>query len=93
MYNTTILDRASLSYIINLLQRDTECMDDNEQDYQMMQQDLLVETERFLRDKLSEKDVNMIIGNMRDYATAREGEALQIGVKAGLKLMKELTQL
>ena len=64
MYNTTILDRASLSYIINLLQRDTACMDDSEQDYQMMQQDLLV-----------------------------EGEALQLGVKAGLKLMKELEQL
>ena len=64
MYKTSILERASLNYIINLLQRDTACMDDSEQDYQMMQQDLLV-----------------------------EGEALQLGVKAGLKLMKELEQL
>ena len=93
MYKTSILERASLNYIINLLQRDTACMGDSEQDYQMMQQDLLVETERFLKDKLSEKDVNIIIGNMRDYGTAREGEALQLGVKAGLKLMKELEQL
>lgn len=92
MYNN-LLDRATLTSVINLLQQETEYMNDDERDYAMMQRDLLIDTEHFLQKKLSDEDISTILGNMRDYGTAREGEALQLGIKAGIKLMKELNEL
>lgn len=92
MYNN-LLDRATLNSVINLLQQETEYMNDDERDYAMMQRDLLIDTEHFLQKKLSVEDISIILGNMRDYGTAREGEALQLGIKAGIKLMKELNEL
>lgn len=88
-----IIERTTLSYIINLLQLDTECMDGNEQDYCLMQKDLLADTEKYLHKKVSEEELKIIMDNFNDYGTARAGEALQLGMKAGIKLMKELNQL
>lgn len=79
--------------MINLLQQNAECTNDGEQDYVLMQQDLLMDTKHFLQKKLSDEDVSIILENMQDYGTAREKETLQIGIKAGMKLMKELNEL
>ncbi len=84
-----IISKISINSIINLMLSDVEILEDDENDYSLMQKELFEHIRQRLHDG-SYSDIESILNDINDFGSVCKGEAFQIGVKVGLKLMKEL---
>ena len=84
-----MISKISINSMINLMLADVEILEDDENDYSLMQKELLEHIRRRLHDE-SYSDIESILNDISDFGSVCKREAFQIGVKVGLKLMKEL---
>lgn len=84
-----MISKISINSMINLMLADVEILEDDENDYSLMQKELFEHIRQQLHDK-SYSDIESVLNDINDFGSVCKREAFQIGVKVGLKLMKEL---
>lgn len=85
-------ESTTLTNIINLLSLEKDLMEDNEKDYILMQEDLYKDIENTLKAKGLE-EVDSIMNDIHDYGDSCKREMFHVGIKMGMKLMKEINIL
>lgn len=88
----TNIQGAILKNIINLLLSGNELVEENEKDYIMMQEDLYKDIEnKLIRQGFA--DVDSLMNDIYDYGHSCKRQMLYSGVKAGIKIMKEIDSI